>query len=41
MSDERGVWGIINAVGERSVPVSDYVRNYMVWSVPDYLTVCS
>jgi|TARA_B100001142_G_scaffold288342_1_gene304436 micrococcal nuclease len=28
MSDETGLWGIMNAVGERSVPVSDYVRNY-------------
>ena len=28
MADERGLWGIMSAVGERSVPVSDYVRNY-------------
>ena len=28
MADERGLWGITAAVGERSVPVSDYVRNY-------------
>lgn len=29
MAEERGLWGIMNAVGERSIPVSDYVRNYM------------
>ena len=28
IADERGLWGITAAVGERSVPVSDYVRNY-------------
>lgn len=29
MAEERGLWGIMSAVGERSIPVSDYVRNYM------------
>lgn len=29
MAEEKGLWGIMNAVGERSIPVSDYVRNYM------------
>ena len=28
MAEERGLWGIAAAVGERSIPVSDYVRNY-------------
>jgi micrococcal nuclease len=28
MADERGLWGITKVIGERSIPVSDYVRNY-------------
>jgi len=28
MAEERGLWGIMSAVGERSIPLSDYVRNY-------------